>query len=90
MEQRQRSGNEELHTLRQIRVRIELNSFLIVLLGRSKYVSNFHCGLLVLQVEFERVRLMCERICRRERLKVLFFSRSVQVGAGNLHILRAL
>jgi hypothetical protein len=39
VEQRQRSGNEELHALRQIRV------------------------------EFERVRLMCERICRRERLK---------------------
>lgn len=39
VEQRQRSGNEELHSLRQIRV------------------------------EFERVRLMCERICRRERLK---------------------
>ncbi|KAG0604949.1 hypothetical protein M758_9G021400 [Ceratodon purpureus] len=52
VEQRQRSGNEELHTLRQIRV------------------------------EFERVRLMCERICRRERVKrdILQVTKDIALG----------
>lgn len=41
---------------------------------RTLRKANIWLHILDVQVEFERVRLICERICRRERLKVCSWS----------------
>jgi len=71
-ELKQRSGYDHMHTLRQIRVSVLMQP--AFLYGLYAFLQWLLCVLIlafvVIQVELERVRLICERICRRERLKV--------------------
>lgn len=71
-ELKQRSSYDHMHTLRQIRVSVLMQP--AFLYGLYALLQWLLCVLIlafvVIQVELERVRLICERICRRERLKV--------------------
>jgi hypothetical protein len=71
-ELKQRSSYDHMHTLRQIRVSVLTQP--AILYGLYALLQWLLCVLIlafvVIQVELERVRLICERICRRERLKV--------------------